>query len=211
MKKLVIFDFDGVLFDSRPMHYESWVYTLKRWDIFFDKSLFVKVNGLTRTEQLKAILKYNNQELSDEVQKTICKEKNDRLIHNVEDLSIKDVSKDVLYTLDELKKRGIKIALASSSKNAIYTTSKLGLTPYFDVLIDGNIVKECKPAPNVYLSILDAFKLERKNAIIIEDSYVGIDAAKNAGIDVCGISYAKEYSLSTYKIDKISDVLKYIK
>ena len=86
--------------------------------------------------------------------------------------------------LKKLKNDGVLIALGSASKNAPMILEKLGITDYFDAIVDGNSVSAAKPDPEVFLKGAELLGLDPKDCVVFEDSQAGIEAARNTG---CGV------------------------
>ncbi|MFM7764454.1 MAG: HAD-IA family hydrolase, partial [Sphingomonadales bacterium] len=83
---------------------------------------------------------------------------------------------------------GLKTAVGSSSKNAVFILDKLQLTGYFDVIVDGNMVKQTKPDPEVFMNAAKLLGLPAQNCLVIEDADAGVAAARAAGMFVLGIN-----------------------
>lgn len=96
------------------------------------------------------------------------------------------IFEDVRETLEELKRRGIKIACASSSSKK-YVTEILEegqILKYFDLIVSGDEFTRSKPDPEIYLYCQKYFGFEKEECLVIEDSPMGIEAGKNAGMRV---------------------------
>ena len=89
--------------------------------------------------------------------------------------------------LKELRERKVKIALASSSKNAKKVLEKIGLRNVFDVIVDGYDIKRAKPDPEIFLLSAERLKKNPSQCVVIEDAQAGITAAKRAGMYAVGI------------------------
>ena len=210
MKKAVIFDFDGVIYDTDPIHIIAWNEILTKENIPFNIDVFKTVIGKKREDQFRTILDSSNTQLSQDEFDRILKLKNNRYLELIKDLNENDLDKDVLYTLKELKKKNIKIALATSSKNAKNILGMLKIKDYFDVIVDGYKVINGKPDKEAYAKALKELNVDGDDAIAIEDSLLGIDSASDAGIETVGIRYASNYDKTSYPSKKVSDVLKYL-
>jgi beta-phosphoglucomutase len=82
----------------------------------------------------------------------------------------------------------VKTAVGSSSKNANFILSKIGLMPFFEVVVDGTMVKQTKPDPEVFLLAAASLGLNPEACLVVEDAEAGVEAAKSAGMKVLGIS-----------------------
>ena len=106
-----------------------------------------------------------------------------------------------------LKEKGIKISIGSSSKNTKTILTQLGILDWFDVIADGNDIKNSKPDPEVFLCAQTRLGLDVKDCIVVEDALAGIDAAKGGSFFAVGIGEAATHKLVDYPINKISDIL----
>ncbi len=123
------------------------------------------------------------------------------------------VTEGALSIFKELNKRGLKLAIASSSnKNSIEKVIEvIKIREYIDYYISGEECEEHKPNPEIYLKVLEKLEIDAESAIVIEDSQVGIDAAKKANIKVYAY-YQKELDQkdADLLIYKLNDILTYI-
>ncbi|WP_102401663.1 HAD family hydrolase [Haloimpatiens massiliensis] len=184
MIKLVIWDMDGVIIDSEPVHHKISLATYKKYGI-----------NLTDEECMDLIGKSNKDIWSDLKEKYNLKD-------TVEDLTKQQLLQNVKYynengaepikgvveLLKELKENGIKTALASSSPMSFINLilDKLQIKEYFDLVLSGENFTKSKPDPQIFLVALDYFKVKPEEAVIIEDSNKGVIAAKRANINCVG-------------------------
>lgn len=89
--------------------------------------------------------------------------------------------------LKYLRLRGIRIALASASKNAPIILEKLNITDLFDAIVDGNSVSKAKPNPEVFLKAAEQLGIAPSDCFVFEDAQAGVEGAKRAGMRVVGI------------------------
>ena len=89
--------------------------------------------------------------------------------------------------IDDIKSRGIKTTIGSVSKNTMTILNNVGLTSYFDVIIDGTKITHAKPNPEVFLKGAEELNIDPKNCVVFEDAKAGIEAAINAGMYSIGI------------------------
>ena len=130
-----IFDLDGVLVFTDKYHYAAWKEMADDLGVYFDEKINNRLRGVSRMESLEIILeRYEGPALSKEEKEALAKKKNDIYRELLKKMSPKDVSEDVRYTLKELKKRGMHLAIGSSSKNAKLILDKVGLMDSFDAI-----------------------------------------------------------------------------
>lgn len=157
--KAVIFDFDGVVCNTDIYHYKSWEIIAKRLSIPFNQSINDKLRGKTRMQSLEILLGDDYYKYSQKDKEELYDEKNQLFIKLVSSISRNDLAPDIIWTLNKLKSKGIKIAIGSSSKNASFLLTKLGIVSLFDVVVDGNSIKNSKPNPEVFMNVSKSLEL----------------------------------------------------
>ena len=175
----IIFDMDGVLADTEPIHFESWVKLGKEIGVEFTKGLFKQTFG----QQSPTITR-----------RLVGAGIDQNLIEKWADLKeqyYRDMVQNKLQPLPgavelikRLKSKGFKLAVGSSAppENVELLLNSLKIKKYFDVIITAEDVEKGKPEPDVFLKASNILKIEPKNCIVIEDAPVGIEAAKQAGM-----------------------------
>ena len=208
MVKGVIFDLDGVILSTDDFHYLAWKKLADRLNIPFDRTKNNRLRGVSRMESLEIVLE--GYTFSDEEKKLFAEEKNNTYRELLGTLTPEVITEDVLKTLKELKQKGIKIAIGSSSKNTKYILERVGLLHEFDAISDGTNITKSKPDPEVFLKAAEMIKLPPHDCLVIEDAFAGIDAANAGGFISVAIGDAVNHKSTKYKINKLSDILKII-
>ena len=93
-----------------------------------------------------------------------------------------------LDILKYLQEKGLKIALGSSSRNALAIIDRLGISRFFDAVVDGNAIKRGKPDPEVFIKAAEALNVSENQALVVEDSLAGIIASRIGGFMTSSIS-----------------------
>lgn len=186
MLKAVIFDMDGVLIDSEPLHAKAAVLTLKNIGVNITIKYCYEFIGTTTAHMLETIIHDYNLSYN-------CMELLDLYNNSKKQLIETEGYTPIPYTkelIEDLYQHGTKLAIASSSTeqeiNDVVTA--LGIKPYFDHLISGTTVAQSKPAPDIFLKAAKELGVQTNECIIIEDSYNGLIAGKSAGIPVIGFA-----------------------
>ena len=122
-------------------------------------------------------------------------------------MSPADLSLEVKETLDQLKGKGLKLAIGSSSKNAGFILERIGLAAYFDAVSDGNNISNSKPDPEVFFKAAHFMKLEPKDCLVVEDSVAGLQAAVNGNMDCAAMGDAVKSELAAYQLQNFKDLL----
>lgn len=184
MLKAVLFDMDGVIVDSEPLHAEAVILTLKEFNLDVDEDYFSQFIGSTNLYMWEVIIKEYNLNATVDQLLGIQAVKKRELIN-------RDGHKEILgikALIKNLKDNGVKLAVASSSP-MIYikeVVTKLGIIDYFDALVSGEEVPNPKPAPDVFLKAASVLGVNPVECIVIEDSKNGVNAAKNADMACVG-------------------------
>lgn len=187
--KAVIFDLDGVVTDSARYHYLAWKELADELGIAFDEEYNEKLKGVSRMESLELIL-MNGQACDKytlEEKEAMATKKNDNYKELIKQITPADILPGVLPFLKELKAAGIRIALASVSKNAPFILHQLELEEYFDYVADAAAVPNAKPFPDIFLAGRDEFGFESCECVGVEDAKTGVEAIHRAGMKAVGV------------------------
>ena len=204
--KAVIFDLDGVIVTTDNDHYEAWKMVADEENIYFDKEINERLRGVSRMESLEIILEKALKKYSSKEKDNLAEKKNEYYKTLLKNLSTRDILPGVIKLLEILKEKNIKTAIGSSSKNTMMILNKIEMTNYFDVVVDGTMIKESKPNPEVFIKAANLLGISYDNCLVIEDADAGVKAAKNAGMKVLGVGSARNNSFNDYSINDLSDV-----
>lgn len=191
MIKGFLFDLDGVIVDTAVFHFQAWRRLAQKLGGDFTEEQNEQLKGVSRVDSLKKIIEWTGATVSDEEFQTLMVEKNEWYLELVQGLGPQDALPGALNFLQTAYDQGIKIALGSASKNAPMILEKLGITPLFSAIIDGNNVVNGKPHPEVFLKGAEALGLEPSECVVFEDSIAGVEAAKAGGMSSVGIGDAE--------------------
>ena len=207
--KGIIFDLDGVICHTDRYHYMAWKNIADGLGIYFDEEINNRLRGVSRMESLEIILERSDKKYIDKEKEEFANKKNELYKELLNEMSEKDLDKKVKDTLDILKQRGYKTAIASSSKNAKLILSKLNLIDFFDIIIDGNDIKYSKPDKEVFEKAGTGLKLLPNECLVVEDAASGVEGAMRAGMQVAGIGDAKKLGDVSYSLESFEDLQKY--
>lgn len=193
----VIFDVDGVLLDTVPYHFEAWKKLFLDQGITFTfQDYLQKVNGVPRLSGISNIMpNLNPKDLE-----LLANKKQSYFLRSVTENSPKPLD-GVVKLLEELKKIKVKVAAASSSKNAFQLLENAGLLKYLDAVVGGHDFTRSKPDPELFLVASKKLNVNPSNCVVVEDAAIGIMAAKNANMKTIGI-----LSSDDQEIKKIADI-----
>jgi len=191
MIEACIFDLDGVIVDTAKYHFLAWQKLAQKLGITFTEVDNESMKGISRRASLDLLLSLGDETYGEhDIQKFLIS-KNVCYLELVEDMDDTEILPGVKELLLLLRKHNIKIALGSASKNARLILEKIGLTDYFDAIVDGNDVKNAKPDPEVFLTGAKLLDSPPARTIVWEDSAKGVDAALAGGFLAVGIGQAK--------------------
>lgn len=191
MIKGVVFDFDGVIVDSEYISYECYRDFLKNYNISFLKEDYIEhCPGKTLLTTMNFFQKHYNLEYDIDKACAFFRQREQYYVDK-DGVSLKAGVKELM---NYLKNKGIHICLATSSvkKRAITILDEHQLTGYFDDFVFGDEVARSKPFPDIFLTACKKIGINPDEALVIEDSEAGIEAAYNAKISVICIPDMKE-------------------
>ncbi len=125
----------------------------------------------------------------------------------LERLSPASITEDTANTLTHLRKRGLLLAIGSSSKNARFILDQIGYGTFFDTVVDGNDISRSKPDPEVFQLAAKRLGILPENCIVVEDSEAGIKAAFAGGMRTAAIGYAAETGCGDWNLGKLPELV----
>lgn len=178
--KAVVFDMDGVIFDSEALVMEIWKDMGEKYHIADVEATMYKCIGVNAVETKQIFLDAYGEDFPYE---TYIKEVS-QIFHERADHGELPVKPGVEELLTYLKEAGYIIGLASSTREASVRQelTDAGLISYFQELTCGDMLKASKPKPDIYLMACEKLGVAPEDAIAIEDSYNGIRSAYSAGM-----------------------------
>jgi beta-phosphoglucomutase len=204
--KGIIFDLDGVLCSTDSCHYLAWKELADFLDIPFDETVNQRLRGVSRMESLKIILEAADRNFSDQEKIELAERKNERYRNLLLKLTPADVGDDIRETLGELRKKGVLLAVGSSSKNTPLILNQVGLENWFDAVADGNDITRSKPDPEVFLLAAEKLGLPPSECMVVEDADAGIEAAFKGGFIPVGIGPAQNNINAVYHLTRFEQL-----
>jgi beta-phosphoglucomutase len=184
MEYAFIFDMDGVIVDSNPVHKIALQKFCEKYGHqLSEKDLTEKIYGRTNRDWLLNLFG----ELDEQTLRKYANEK-EALFRSLYS-DIRPLN-GLLSFLDQLDKLNIRRAIATSAPraNVDFTLDNTSTRPYFETILDDSFVTEGKPNPQIYLKSAQALGFDPSNCIVLEDSLSGIMAGKRAGCKVIGVT-----------------------
>lgn len=185
--KACLFDLDGVIVDTAKYHYLAWRRLAKELGFDFTKEQNESLKGISRMESLKILLNIGGLTLDESEKMTLAEKKNNWYREYILKMTPDEILPGTVEFLEELRNKGIKIALGSASKNAMTILNNIKLVNHFDAIIDGTKTSNAKPNPEVFLLGAKQLGVSPFECVVFEDAKAGIEAAINAGMYSVGI------------------------
>lgn len=204
--KGVIFDLDGVLTDTAEDHYQAWQALADTHGFAFDRAVNEQLKGVDRAGSLRLILDHAGTAVDPDRFDAMLAEKNDLYRTRLAAYSPANLFAGVTRLFAELRAAGLRIGLASASRNAGDVVRLLGISDQFDFIADAGAVAHGKPAPDIFLACAAGMGLAPDLCIGIEDAQAGIAAIHAAGMVAIGIGSEEALPDADLNIPAIGDL-----
>ena len=203
----VIFDLDGVICYTDEYHYQAWKAMADSIGVSFDREINNRLRGGSRMASLDIVLEKYHGELSEAEKEELADQKNEIYKKLLAQMSPADLSDEVKSTLDELRRRGYRLAIGSSSKNAPFILRQIGLGEYFDAVSDGNNITRSKPDPEVFEKAAKMLLVGAERCLVVEDAVSGAEAAHAGGMKAACVGDASRAGAGDYNMKSVKDLL----
>jgi beta-phosphoglucomutase family hydrolase len=182
-----LFDCDGTIVDSMPLHYIAWKKALGEWNCKFEEELFYSWGGRPVMEIIAAL----NQIQGLNMPVDAVARRKESLYFELEN-QLKAIPEVIEHI--EAKHGHIPLAVVSGSRrtSVLHSLSALGLVDKFDVLVCAEDYAHGKPAPDCFLTAAERLGVEPKDCLVFEDTEMGIEAARAAGMSWVRVPTAME-------------------
>jgi beta-phosphoglucomutase len=182
-----IFDLDGVIVDTAHYHFLAWKRLANELGYDLTEEENERLKGVSRMQSLQIVLDLAGVTLNEAQKKILADKKNSWFVEYVERMTPGEIFPGVLNLIRELKAEGIRIGLASSSKNAKTVIRLLEIQDEFEAIVDGSMILNTKPNPEIFLKTARQLKLDPSACVVIEDAEAGVEAALSAGMKCIGV------------------------
>ena len=179
-KKGVLFDMDGVIFDTEKVYLDSWTKVCRDYGYDLKRETYISVMGTGRENTIVTFKKA----LGDDIPMDDMYKDKDKLIREAVESGDVPLKPGVVEILTYLKEHNIKIALATSAKRwrADTQLKNAGINDFFEAVVCGDEISKLKPNPEIFLKAAQKLGLNPEECIVVEDSTAGIKAAYSAGM-----------------------------
>ncbi len=210
MLKAVLFDMDGVIVDTEPLHRKAYFKMFDDFKIEVTEALYNSFTGQSTINICKRLVNHFNLENSPQELVNTKRKHFKYLFQNDTELALID---GVLDLIKDYHNNGLKLVVASSASmpniNRIF--DRFDLNPYFMGKFSGADLKNSKPHPEIFVKAANHTGYKKNECMVIEDSTNGIKAAYDAGIFCVGFksphSSNQDYSLANITITNYNEIL----
>jgi beta-phosphoglucomutase len=199
-----IFDLDGVITDTAEYHYLAWKRLADEEGILFTREDGDKVRGISRRASLLILLK--DRMLPEHEMELWMARKNEYYRAYLAQMNSDDLLPGVGPLLQEARASGIKLGVASASKNARHVLTSLGIFDMFDAIGDGDSVINTKPAPDLFVWVAGRLDVHPAEVVVFEDAEAGVEAARAAGMYVVGLGPASRVGKAHLVLPSLENV-----
>lgn len=207
MIQTVIFDMDGVIVDTEPVHRYAYYKQFEELDIEVTEAMYTSFTGFSTRNTFQTLKEQFK--LEHEVEDLIQRKRNifNDAFDTKEDLELLD---GVRTLIEDLHQKGIQLILASSASKVTIDRvfTRFGLHDFFTHIVSGEDFPKSKPHPAIFEHAASLSIAPKENCIVIEDSTNGVRAAKAAGIYCVG--YVSEHSKDQH-LDEADLVINHFK
>lgn len=205
MPQACIFDLDGVLVDTAHYHFLAWKRLAKEFDYELTEEINEQLKGVSRMKSLEIVLTHANISLEEQKKQLLAERKNGWFTEYVHNMKAEELYPGVKELFSKLREDGIKIGLASSSKNAQTIIGILGIQHAFDAVVDGTMIVHTKPDPEIFLLAAKKLGVIPADCIVFEDAEAGVEAALAAGMKCVGIGNPAQLNKANRVVKSIHD------
>lgn len=179
--KAIIFDLDGTLVNSEPLHLQAWNEINEKYNLpLMNIDYMQEVGGISTLNICKMYFEQHKRYDLDPI--SVAHEKWD--LYRIKYMKDVPLHKDIANILKTAKERKLHTAVATGSRlpETEFLLKKHGLLEYLDTIVSSDQVKRCKPAPDTYLTAAMRLNTAPCDCLVFEDTNVGLQGIKAAGM-----------------------------
>lgn len=203
--KACIFDLDGVIVDTAHYHFLAWKRLAHELGFELTPMDNERLKGVSRMKSLEIVLELGGVNVSEEEREMLATRKNIWFQEYIEQMGPDEIFPGVKDLIYDLKTNGLKVGLASSSKNASAVIRQLGIANEFDTMVDGTMVTHSKPHPEIFLLTAERLGIQPEHCLVFEDAEAGVEAAIAAGMKCVGVGNKEQLHFANRVVAKTAE------
>ena len=188
--RAVIFDLDGVIADTAIVHHAAWKQLAEEIGVPFDDSVGERLKGVDRLASLDIVLEGANRSYTAAEKQALAQRKNTYYVEQIERFGPQHLLPGARAAIAATRNAGLKIGLASASRNAPLLLQRLGIAELFDYVVDAGRIERSKPDPEIFLAAARGLDVRPGDCLGVEDAAAGIASIHAAGMAAVGIGDA---------------------
>jgi alpha,alpha-trehalose phosphorylase len=189
--KAVIFDLDGVIADTAVVHHAAWKRLAEEIDVAFDDATGERMKGVDRRGSLDILLQHAGRTCTEAEKDALAARKNDYYREQIKQFGPQHLLPGARAAIESVRHAGLKIGLASASRNASLLLERLGIADLFDYVVDAATISRSKPDPEIFLAAASGLGVSPGDCMGVEDAAAGIASIHAAGMAAVGIGHAQ--------------------
>ena len=178
----LIFDCDGTLVDTMPIHFKAWSITTEKYGLIFPEDRFYALGGVSPVEVLRILSAEQDKKIDFE---EVTQEKESLYMQLISEA--KEIPEVMEIVRSNFKKIPMGVASGGTSETVIGILNHCSIKHYFDVIVTSEDVENPKPAPDTFLEAATRMNIAPEKCRAYEDADMGIKAIIAAGMDVVDI------------------------
>lgn len=180
MIKGIVFDMDGLMFDTERLAIEAWTFAGKQIGLNITEDMVIKTLGLNTEDTNRVLI----EELGTDFDLSATRKIRVNYVTSYIENNGMPVKTGLIELLDYLNRNDYKIAVATSSEKetALFNFNKAGISKFFDRIVCGDMIEQGKPEPDIYLRASEIINVDPSECLALEDSPTGILSAYRAGM-----------------------------
>ncbi len=201
-----ILDLDGVVTDTAEFHYRAWKRLADEEGVPFTREDNEQLRGVSRRRSLELLLGEHLERYTEEQFQEMMARKNGYYQEMLQQLEEDDMLPGAQLLIDEIKRRGFKIAIGSASKNTPIVLDALGITERFDGVADGHSIVRAKPEPDIFVHAAGQVGVPVAQCVVIEDAESGVQAALTAGMIAVGVGPEERVGHGHFRYESTAEI-----
>ncbi|MDE2308204.1 MAG: beta-phosphoglucomutase [Xanthomonadaceae bacterium] len=204
--KAIIFDLDGVIADTAVVHHAAWKQLAAEIGVPFDDAIGERLKGVDRLASLDIVLEGAAQHYSAAEKLDLAARKNEYYRQQIEHFGPQHLLPGARAALESARRAGLKIGLASASRNAPRLLQRLGIDGLFDHVVDASLIAHSKPDPEIFLAAANALGVAPGECLGVEDAAAGVASIHAAGMAAIGIGHAQALAEADVVLPSVAEL-----